>query len=128
MKHGLLVTDSVSYCLQAISTVSHISFAEDGTDPPKKPTSVAEVAKQRELSGTLQSDADSKLKKQISNAKSKELSGHDIFADTPDSRNRARNSSNGSTASHTPVKNANVLQLQHIWYSICLMQFRMLFN
>lgn len=123
------MTDSVSYCLQAISTVSHISFAEDGTDPPKKPTSVAEVAKQRELSGTLQSEADSKMKKQISNAKSKELSGHDIFADTPDSRsNRARNSSNGSTASHTPVKNTNVLQMQHILYSICLFLFRMLFN
>uniref|UniRef100_A0A0A9CZA3 DUF4057 domain-containing protein n=1 Tax=Arundo donax TaxID=35708 RepID=A0A0A9CZA3_ARUDO len=93
---------------QAISTVSHISFAEDGSDPPKKPTSVAEVAKQRELSGTFQCE-DSKMKKQISNAKSKELSGHDIFADTQDSRfNRARNSSNGSSASHTPVKNANV--------------------
>ncbi|PUZ40867.1 hypothetical protein GQ55_9G456700 [Panicum hallii var. hallii] len=93
---------------QAISTVSHISFAEDGTDPPKKPTSVAEVAKQRELSGTLQSEVDSKMKKQISNAKSKELSGHDIFSDTQESRsNRARNSSNGSSASNTPVKNAN---------------------
>ncbi|KAG2551550.1 hypothetical protein PVAP13_9KG377200 [Panicum virgatum] len=93
---------------QAISTVSHISFAEDGTDPPKKPTSVAEVAKQRELSGTIQSEADSKMKKQISNAKSKELSGHDIFSDTPESRsNRARNSSNGSSASDTPVRNAN---------------------
>ncbi|GJN41063.1 hypothetical protein PR202_gn00388 [Eleusine coracana subsp. coracana] len=93
---------------QAISTVSHISFAEDGSEPPKKPTSVAEVAKQRELSGTLQSAADSKTK-QISNAKSKELSGHDIFADPQDSRpNRARNSSNGSSASQTPVKNANV--------------------
>ncbi|RLN39234.1 uncharacterized protein C2845_PM01G16840 [Panicum miliaceum] len=93
---------------QAISTVSHISFAEDGSDPPKKPTSVAEVAKQRELSGTLQSEADSKMKKQISNAKSKELSGHDIFSDTQESRsNRARNSSNGNSASNTPVKNAN---------------------
>lgn len=103
------MTDSVSYCMQASSTVSHISFAEDGTDPPKKPTSVAEVAKQRELSGTLQSEADSKTKKQISNAKSKELSGHDIFADTLDSRsNRARNSSNGSAASHAPAKNTNV--------------------
>nr|ACN36730.1 unknown [Zea mays] len=82
--------------------------AEDGTDPPKKPTSVAEVAKQRELSGTLQSETDSKTKKQISNAKSKELSGHDIFADTLDSRsNRARNPSNGSTASHAPAKNTN---------------------
>ncbi|WVZ57154.1 hypothetical protein U9M48_007575 [Paspalum notatum var. saurae] len=93
---------------QAISTVSHISFAEDGTDPPKKPTSVAEMAKQRELSGTIQGEADSKMKKQVSNAKSKELSGHNIFADTPDSRSsRARNSSNSSSASHTPIKNAN---------------------
>ncbi|KAJ1296804.1 hypothetical protein BS78_01G330700 [Paspalum vaginatum] len=93
---------------QAISTVSHISFAEDGTDPPKKPTSVAEMAKQRELSGTIQGDADSKMKKQVSNAKSKELSGHNIFADSPDSRSsRARNSSNSSSASHTPIKNAN---------------------
>ena len=93
---------------KAISTVSHITFAEDGSVPPKKPTSVAEVAKQRELSGTL-SEADSKMKRQISNAKSKELTGHDIFADPPDPRpNRARNSENGSSASHTPVKNANV--------------------
>ena len=117
----------MSYCIQAISTVSHISFAEDGTDPPKKPTSVAEVAKQRELSGTLQSEADSKMKKQISNAKSKELSGHDIFSDTPESRsNRARNSSNGSSASDTPVRNANVLQLQHFWYSVHLLQVKVI--
>ncbi|KQK21457.1 hypothetical protein BRADI_1g60852v3 [Brachypodium distachyon] len=94
---------------QTISTVSHISFAEDGSIPPKKPTSVAEVAKQRELSGTLQSDTDSKMKKQISNAKSKELSGHDIFAEPQDPRpNKARNSENGSSASHTRAKNANV--------------------
>lgn len=38
------------------------------------------MAKQRELSGTLQSESDTKTKKQISDAKSKELSGHDIFA------------------------------------------------
>ena len=66
------------------------------------------MAKQRELSGTL-SEADSKMKRQISNAKSKELTGHDIFADPPDPRpNRARSSDNGSSAPHTPVKNANV--------------------
>jgi hypothetical protein len=111
--------------MQAISTVSHISFGEDGSVPPKKPTSVAEVAKQRELSGTLQSVEGSKTK-QISNAKSKELSGHDIFADPQDSRhNRARNSSNGSPASHTPVKNANVQQ--HLLHSIGFLQFEMLF-
>lgn len=37
------------------------------------------MAKQRELSGTLESDLESKTKKQLSNAKSKELSGNDIF-------------------------------------------------
>ncbi|KAG8063194.1 hypothetical protein GUJ93_ZPchr0003g16814 [Zizania palustris] len=94
---------------QAVSTVSHISFAEDGSVPPKKATSVAEVAKQRELSGTLQSEADSKMKRQVSNAKSKELSGHGLFDDPQDARpNGARNKANGSAASHTPVKNANV--------------------
>lgn len=84
------------------------------------------MAKQRELSGTL-SEADSKMKRQISNAKSKELTGHDIFADPPDPRpNRARNSENGSSASHTPVKNANVLQ--PIWYFMGFLHAEMLFN
>ncbi|KAK1678668.1 hypothetical protein QYE76_039516 [Lolium multiflorum] len=90
---------------QAISTISHISFAQDESVSPKKPTSIAEVAKQRELSGTLLSEDDSKLKKQLSNAKTKELSGHDIFAPPEDPR--PRNSENGST-SQTPGKNAQV--------------------
>lgn len=42
------------------------------------------MAKQRELSGTLESESDAKLNKQISDAKSKELSGHDIFAPPPE--------------------------------------------
>ena len=42
------------------------------------------MAKQRELSGTLESEADAKLKKQLSDAKCKELSGHDIFAPPPE--------------------------------------------
>lgn len=63
------------------------------------------MAKQRELSGTLQSEDDSKLKKQVSNAKSKELSGHGIFSPPEDLR--PRNSENGST-SQTPGKNAQV--------------------
>ncbi|RWW31969.1 hypothetical protein BHE74_00012657 [Ensete ventricosum] len=46
----------------------------------KKPTSLAEVAKQRELTGSLLSESDDRLKKQLSDAKCKELSGHDIFA------------------------------------------------
>jgi len=92
--------------IQAISTISHISFAEEESISPKKPTSIAEVAKQRELSGTLLSEDDSKMKKQISDLKSKELSGHDIFAPPEDPQ--PCNSENGST-SQTPGKNAYVL-------------------
>ncbi|XP_021273895.1 uncharacterized protein LOC110409011 [Herrania umbratica] len=65
---------------QAVNGISQISFSADGSVSPKKPTSLPEVAKQRELSGTLQADSDAKNKKQISNAKYKEISGHDIFA------------------------------------------------
>jgi hypothetical protein len=71
-------------CQQAIAGISHISFAEDDSVSPKKPTTLPEVAKQRELSGNLESESDAKLKKQISDAKSKELSGHDIFAPPPE--------------------------------------------
>ncbi|GFZ10072.1 hypothetical protein Acr_21g0006710 [Actinidia rufa] len=39
---------------------------------------------QRELSGTLDSESEAKLKKQLSDAKSKELSGHNIFAPPPE--------------------------------------------
>lgn len=41
------------------------------------------MAKQRELSGTLENE-DEKLKKHLSDAKCKELSGHDIFAPPPE--------------------------------------------
>lgn len=71
-------------CQQAISGMSHISFGEDESISPKKPTTVPEVAKQRELSGTLDSESETTLKKQFSNAKCKELSGHDIFAPPPE--------------------------------------------
>lgn len=64
---------------QALNGISQISFSTEESISPKKPTSLPEVAKQRELSGTLQTDSDAKNKKQISNAKTKELSGHDIF-------------------------------------------------
>lgn len=69
---------------QAVAGISHISFGEDGTVSPKKPASLPEVAKQRELSGTLDSEAEAKLKKQLSEAKCKELSGHNIFAPPPE--------------------------------------------
>ncbi|CAK7334631.1 unnamed protein product [Dovyalis caffra] len=65
---------------QAMTGMSQISFSTEESISPKKPTSIPEVAKQRELSGTLQSESDMKSKKQISNAKFKEISGHDIFA------------------------------------------------
>ena len=68
---------------QAIAGISHITFAEEENVSPKKPTTLPEVAKQRELSGTLESE-DAKLKKQLSDYKFKELSGHDIFAPPPE--------------------------------------------
>lgn len=79
----LLFSDSL-ICQQAVAGISHISFAEEESVSPRKPTSLPEVAKQRELSGTLESEADAKLKKQLSDAKCKELSGHDIFAPPPE--------------------------------------------
>lgn len=69
---------------QAVAGISQISFSAEESISPKKPTSLPEVAKQRELSGTLASDAEDNMKKQISQAKSKELSGHDIFAPPPE--------------------------------------------
>lgn len=69
---------------QAINGVSQISFSTEESVTPKKPTSIPEVAKQRELSGTLQSDSETKTQKQISNAKNKELSGNDIFGPPPE--------------------------------------------
>ncbi|KAG2699129.1 hypothetical protein I3843_07G177300 [Carya illinoinensis] len=68
---------------QAVAGISHISFGDEESVSPKKPTTLPEVAKQRELSGTLDSE-DAKLKKQLSDAKCKELSGHDIFAPPPE--------------------------------------------
>lgn len=69
---------------QTVSAISQISFSADESVTPKKPTSIAEVAKQRELSGTLLSESDAKMNKQLSDAKCKELSGHDIFAPPPE--------------------------------------------
>ncbi|KAL5556032.1 hypothetical protein UlMin_038268 [Ulmus minor] len=74
---------SVRVYQQALNGISQISFSADGRISPKKPTSITEVAKQRELSGTLKSESDAK-KKHMSNAKSKELTGHDIFGPPPE--------------------------------------------
>ncbi|XP_048437895.1 uncharacterized protein LOC103932601 isoform X2 [Pyrus x bretschneideri] len=69
---------------QALNGISQISFSVDERVTPKKPVTVPEVAKQRELSGTLQSNSDLKSKKSGSNAKSKELTGNDIFGPPPE--------------------------------------------
>ncbi|KAI3757368.1 hypothetical protein L6452_04905 [Arctium lappa] len=66
---------------QTVAGISHISFGEEETVSPKKAIS---EAKQRELSGTLDSESEARLKKQISDAKNKELSGHNIFAPPPE--------------------------------------------
>ncbi|KAL7595049.1 uncharacterized protein LOC111878285 [Lactuca sativa] len=72
---------SIRMYQQAVVGMSHISFGEEETASPKK--SISE-AKQRELSGTLESESEARLKKQISDLKNKELSGHNIFAPPPE--------------------------------------------
>ncbi|KFK32829.1 hypothetical protein AALP_AA6G292600 [Arabis alpina] len=62
---------------------NQISFSgeENMHTTPKKLTTLTEAAKQKELSRTVQTEDDSKSKKkQVSNAKTKAISGHDIFA------------------------------------------------
>ncbi|XP_073038809.1 uncharacterized protein [Primulina eburnea] len=74
---------SVRIVQQAANGISQISFGTEERISPKKPTSVHEVAKQRELSGTLENESESKLKKLLSDAKCKELSGNNIFGPPP---------------------------------------------
>lgn len=71
---------SVRIVQQTANGISQISFSTEERISPKKPTTIPEVAKQRELSGTLESESDLKATKHLSDAKCKELSGHDIFA------------------------------------------------
>ncbi|WOL13784.1 hypothetical protein Cni_G22563 [Canna indica] len=73
---------SVRICQPSVG--SQISFGTEGIESPRKPTSIAEIAKQRELSGTPQSEMAGKVKKQISEAKYKELGGSDIFGPPPE--------------------------------------------
>lgn len=112
---GTGISKAESAAAAAVATASRdrqasqITFSQDGTVPTRKATSVAGVARQRELSHTVESEGDSKMKRQVSSTKSKELSGHDIFADHEDPKpNRSRRSDYGSSAAQSPVKNANV--------------------
>ncbi|KAG6399754.1 hypothetical protein SASPL_141237 [Salvia splendens] len=85
---------SVRIVQQAAIGISQICFSTEERISPKKPTTVPEVAKQRELSGTIESDSESRIRKHLSNAKSKELSGTDIFG--PPSEAPARSSARAS--------------------------------
>ncbi|KAH9315065.1 hypothetical protein KI387_023692 [Taxus chinensis] len=75
---------SVRLYQQAAGRVSQISFGVDGSVSPKKPTSLTEVAKQKELSGSQDLVTDVHVRKQCSQAKWKELSGNDIFGPPPE--------------------------------------------
>ncbi|KAE9610299.1 hypothetical protein Lal_00006296 [Lupinus albus] len=68
---------------EAINGISRISFITEESTSLKKSTSIPEVAKQRELSQTFR-ETDAKGKKQISSAKTKELSGNGIFGPIPE--------------------------------------------
>jgi hypothetical protein len=73
-------------CHQPAGGVSQISFGGDHNSvSPKKPVTVPEVAKQKELSGTVETTDDLAARRVCSNAKSKELIGSKIFAPTFDS-------------------------------------------
>lgn len=74
---------------QATNGISQISFGVDEDVTPKKPITLNEAAKQRELSGTIECEWDSRSKKHTSDAKSKELSGNDIFGPPPEVPSRS---------------------------------------
>ncbi|CAN6679094.1 unnamed protein product [Malus baccata var. baccata] len=113
---------------QAVAGISHISFGDEESVSPKKPTTIPEVAKQRELSGTLETEAEreARLKKQLSESKFKELSGHDIFAPPPEILPRTTTAPRAlalkgsieigeptSPNGRTPVKVSNVSELRY---------------
>jgi len=104
---GIFKTGSAAAAAPASSRdrqASQITFAQDGSIAPRKPNSVANAARHRELSHTVESEGDGKTKRPVSTAKSKELSGHDIFADHEDPKpNRSRRSDYTSSASLSQV-------------------------
>ena len=65
--------------------MSQISFGVEGSISPKKPTSLHEVAKQKELTGTLEATTEDNTpsRKPTSTAKVKELVGSNIFGPPP---------------------------------------------
>ncbi|XP_078165473.1 uncharacterized protein LOC144560165 [Carex rostrata] len=82
---------SVKISQKTTAGTSQISFATQETPSPKKPTSLTEVAKQRELSGSLvREEILLKTTKEISETKIKELTGSDIFGPPPEAPARPR--------------------------------------
>ncbi|OIT20305.1 PREDICTED: uncharacterized protein LOC109220362 [Nicotiana attenuata] len=70
---------SVRIVQQGANGKSQISFSTEENISPETPNTLTEVPKQLEVSGIQEGESDSKVKKQLSDAKSKELSGNDIF-------------------------------------------------
>lgn len=105
--------------------ISQISFSADENVSPKKPTTLTEMAKQRELSGNLADDSDSKMKKLLSDAKCKELIGHDIFGPPPEITPKSLNkhaSVNISTVSCTMDVTSQAFHLSiYVYMYICLL-------
>ncbi|KAG6505585.1 hypothetical protein ZIOFF_037949 [Zingiber officinale] len=76
---------SIRIFQKSMGAISQILLGTEGIETPRKPTSFAELAKQRELRGTIESELEQlQVKKQLSEAKCKELSGSGIFALPPE--------------------------------------------
>ncbi|KAH7446542.1 hypothetical protein KP509_01G061200 [Ceratopteris richardii] len=77
--------DKVKVRSQHTCGVSKILFGEVEAISPRKPTSIPEVAKQRELSGTLEAPIEETTsRKPTSTSKVRELVGSDIFGPPPE--------------------------------------------
>ena len=82
--HGLhKIITNVLILSQPAGGVSQISFGGEECASPKKPVTIPEVAKQKELSGTVETTDDATARRCFSNAKAKELVGSNIFGPAP---------------------------------------------
>eukprot|EP00249_Psilotum_nudum_P006530 c19854_g1_i2 orf=529-1176(-) len=73
------------YYMQPAGGAPQISFGVDAVSL-KKPTSLPGVVKQRELSGTLETDEETPVRRPCSSAKARELAGSNIFGLAVDPR------------------------------------------
>ncbi|MCO5610943.1 hypothetical protein L7F22_065189 [Adiantum nelumboides] len=99
---------------QPAGGVSQILFGEAETVSPKKPTSIPEVAKQRELSGTLEVPIEeTPSKKSASMTKVKELVGSDIFGPPPEVPRRSRPRNLECSDIATPLRDLSLNPSRH---------------